>query len=92
MLIAVAARRHPLVDAVQTSCLLEALDLVLWVEALNSCQSKQNNQNRQNATTNVSASVDASKLLMVLNSSFKRSATTLGYKSVILRINATIYI
>lgn len=40
VLIAVAARRHPLVDAVQPSSLLEALDLVLWVEALNGCESK----------------------------------------------------
>lgn len=37
MLLAVAAGGHPLVDAVQTSGLLEALDLVLWVEALNGC-------------------------------------------------------
>lgn len=38
MLLAVAAGGHPLVDPVQTSGLLEALDLVLWVEALNGCE------------------------------------------------------
>lgn len=37
VLVAVAAGRHPLVDAVQASGLLEALDLVLRVEALNGC-------------------------------------------------------
>lgn len=56
MLIAVAARGHPLVDEVQTSSLLEALDLVLWVEALNGCESKQNNQNHQNTAANVKQS------------------------------------
>lgn len=38
VLIAVAAGRHPLVDAVQASSLLEALDLVLRVEALDGCK------------------------------------------------------
>lgn len=38
VLLAVATRRHPLVDAVQPSRLLEALDLVLRVEALNGCE------------------------------------------------------
>lgn len=38
MLVAVAAGRHPLVDAVQAPSLLEALDLVLRVEALNGCR------------------------------------------------------
>lgn len=56
VLIAVAARGHPLVDEVQTSSLLEALDLVLWVEALNGCESKQNNQNHQNTAANVKQS------------------------------------
>lgn len=37
VLVAVAAGRHPLVDAVQAPRLLEALDLVLRVEALNGC-------------------------------------------------------
>lgn len=38
VLVAVAAGRHPLVDAVQAPSLLEALDLVLRVEALNGCR------------------------------------------------------
>lgn len=65
VLIAVAPRGHPLVDEVQTSSLLEALDLVLWVEALNGCKSKHNNQNRQNRATNVMVIIDASKLLLI---------------------------
>lgn len=35
VLIAISAGGHPLIDAVQTASLLEALDLVLRVEALN---------------------------------------------------------
>lgn len=38
LLLAVAAGGHPLVDAVEPSRLLEALDLVLRVEALNGCE------------------------------------------------------
>lgn len=38
VLVAVPAGRHPLVDAVQAPRLLEALDLVLRVEALNGCK------------------------------------------------------
>lgn len=53
VLIAVATRGHPLVDEVQTSSFLEALNLVLWVEALNSCQNKRNNQNHQSTARNV---------------------------------------
>lgn len=49
MLIAVATRRHPLVDAVQTSSLLEALDLVLRVEALNGCKETQSYESRATA-------------------------------------------
>lgn len=41
MLVAVAAGRHPLVDAVQAPSLLEALDLVLRVEALNGCRGER---------------------------------------------------
>lgn len=44
MLVAVAAGRHPLVDAVQTPGLLEALDLVLRVEALNGCGGERKRQ------------------------------------------------
>lgn len=65
MLIAVAPRGHPLVDAVQTSSLLEALDLVLWVEALNSCNRKQSNENRQNTAANMTVIIDASRLLRI---------------------------
>lgn len=56
VLIAVAARGHPLVDEVQTSSLLEALDLVLWVEALNGCKSKQGDQSHQNTAANAKQS------------------------------------
>lgn len=65
MLIAAAARRHPLVDAVQTSSLLETLYLVLWVEALNSCKSRENNQEQKNKAAKVRFIIDASKLLLI---------------------------
>lgn len=81
VLIAVAARGHPLVDEVQTSSLLEALDLVLWVEALNGCNSKQNDQNHQNTAANGKQSSSSRPIVPVtvhkvaLKATFKQRKT-----------------
>ena len=51
LLLAVAARRHPLVDAVEASRLLEALDLVLRVEALNRCEETNQREKLRGSNT-----------------------------------------
>lgn len=82
VLMAVAARGHPLVDEVQTSSLLEALDLVLWVEALNGCKSKQPNQNHQNTASHVIQSSSSHTKIQITgkkvapNATFQQSSTT----------------